>query len=164
MHRPNPFRRVAIAFLVLLTSTPLATIAAEIYVLDARIARDGRSSVSPTFIVTPGERALLSFDGERDLEVAMTVTPRSGADAAESLELKVELVEGVMLESTTVPVALARTESFELAGRTIDVLIRVQEPIGQPADAAAAADDAENTAPAAVGTGAGETGDAGGGS
>lgn len=151
------------ALLALLAFSSVTVRAAEIYVLEAQMERDGRTSVSPTFIVTPGERALLSFDGERELDVAMTLTPRSDtgstADAADdtgttgeangtaggtgsgAFDLRVELVDGVELFDETVPVSLAETEELVLGGRTIKVLVRVQEPLGQePASAATPAD------------------------
>ena len=111
--------------------------AAEIYVLDAVLESDGVESISPTFIVTSGERALLAFDGERDLDIAMTLTPRTAAGGAggETFDLRVELIDGVESSATTVPVSLAETETVELAGRTIKVLVRVQEPIEDSAPA-----------------------------
>ena len=148
---PIPPRPPALALLAALSCLVPPSFAAEIYVLDARIAREGVSSASPTFIVTPGERALLSFEGERDLEVAMTLAPRDGtAPSGDAFDLKVEVIEGVQLDAVTVPVSLAETESLELAGRTIDVLIRVQQPLGPPGEAPAADTPANGTMPASA--------------
>jgi len=133
MPLPIPLRRSSLALLAALSCAGLPAHAAEIYVLDARIEREGVSSASPTFIVTPGERALLAFHGERGLEVAMTLVPREGVTpSGDAFDLKVEVIEGVQLDAVTVPVSLAETETLELAGRTIDVLVRVQQPIGEP--------------------------------
>jgi len=143
---PTPSRRPSLALLAALSCLVPASFAAEIYVLDARIGREGVSSASSTFIVTPGERALLSFQSERDLGIAMTLTPRDGATpSGDAFDLKVEVIEGVQLDAVTVPVSLAETETLELAGRTIDVLIRVQQPIGPPGEAPAADTPANGT-------------------
>ena len=138
------------ALLGVLALVSVGARAAEIYVLDAVIEGDGQESASPTFIVTPGERALMSFEGEDELEVAMTVTPRE-SDAG-TFDLRVEMIDGVETSNTVVPVGLSETETLELGGRTIRVLVRVQEPIGDapPADAPAA----DGAGTGASGTGA----------
>ena len=161
---PSRSRRLIAALAGSIALLPAVAGAAAIYVLDAVLERDGVESVSPTFIVTPGERALLVFDGERDLDIAMTLTPRDGADAAavpseagegegraaeegrgavtgETFDLKVELIDGVQSSGTTVVVSLAETETIELDGRTIRVLVSEQAPLGETAPASAPAEE-----------------------
>ena len=138
--RPARAFRSSAALLLLVVVASLSH-ATDIYVLDARLESDGRETISPTFIVTPGERALLAFDGERDLDVAMTLTPRAGVDASadDAFDLTVELVDGVESHDATVPVSLAETETLELAGRVVKVLVRVQEALEETSAPAATA-------------------------
>ena len=120
---------------------PALAAAATIYTIDARLAREGAESLSPTFIVTPGERALLAFD-ERDLEVAVTLLG-GGAGATGPLELRVEMIEGVELVERTVPISLAETTSVRIADRELTVLVREQPPLAEAAESEAAPADAE---------------------
>jgi len=140
------------ALLALLALLPALVGAADIYVLDARIEREGRSALAPTFIVTPGERALMVFDGETDIDVAMTVMPRTASGGKGGFDVRVELIDGMDVFDEMLDVTLARPTSVQLGEREIVVLVRVQEAL----EGETAAGSAEQEA-----TSAGEEGAAG---
>ena len=123
--------------------------AAGIYVIDSRIERDGASALAPTFIATEGERALIAYQGESDLEVAMTVLPGATGDA---LEVHIELIEGMEISDARLDVTLGRPGTTTLGEREITVLVREQEP-APDAQGAPASDSAGE----AAGTGASGT-------
>lgn len=124
--------------------------AAGIYVIDSRIERDGASALAPTFIATEGERALIAYQGESDLEVAMTVLPGATGDA---LEVRIELIEGMEISDARLDVTLGRPGTATLGEREITVLVREQEPAPDTQDAPAPA-----SAPAGDDAGSGAAG------
>ena len=140
-HRPaaSATRSVAIlarTFTALLAlSWSASSAAAGIYVIDSRIERDGASALAPTFIATEGERALIAYQGERDLEVAMTVLPGANAAADDALEVRIELIEGMEVSDARLDVTLGRPGTTTIGEREITVLVREQAPAPDTQDA-----------------------------
>ena len=133
--------------------------AADLFVLDATIERPDGPTLAPTFMATPGERALLVLDGERPVDVAMTVRPADGGNgAAGSFDLQVELIEGGELLQDTVRTDLAGPATVTLGDTDITVRARERPGLQQGPDALEPAPENAgrdtDAAGATVGTGA----------
>ena len=132
-------RGLPLAAVLFAACTSLAN-AAGIYVVDSRIERDGASALAPTFIATLGQRALIAYEGERDIEVAMTVVAREGAtDADGAFAVRIELIENMTVSDARLDVTLGRPGTVTLGEREISVLVREQAPLAETAPASDAA-------------------------
>ncbi len=130
--------------------------AADLFVLDATLERPDAPTLNPTFMATPGERSLLVLDGERPVDIAMTVQPADG-DAG-PYDVRVELIEnGEILEET---VSAVPGEPTRVTLGDSELTVRLNEQSGlqqgpdalepEPGNAGRVADPAGAT----VGTGA----------
>ena len=161
---PTPSRLAGTLLLPLALAWSAAGSAADLFVLDATIERPEGPTLAPTFMATPGERALLVLDGERPVDVAMTVRPADGGDgAAGSFDLRIELIEGGRVLEDTVRTDLAGPATVTLGDTDITVRARELPGLQQGPDALepASGNAGRDASGAGATVGAGATGTAG---
>ena len=159
----TPSRLAGTLLLPLALAWSAAGSAADLFVLDATIERPDGPTLAPTFMATPGERALLVLDGERPVDVAMTVRPADGGDGADgSFDLQVELIEGGELLQDTVRTDLAGPATVTLGDTDITVRARERPGLRQGPDALepASGNAGRDADPAGATVGVGATGTA----
>lgn len=140
---PRPARalRSLIAPLVLLGAVPAQ--AADLFVLEATVERPEGETLNPTFMATPGERALMVFDGDPRLDVAVTVRPADvaaatadvdGGAAGEAFDVRVELIEGGRFGAETVRATLGEPATVSLEAGEVTLMVRERPGLEQGPD------------------------------
>ena len=169
---PRDASRLRTLLLPLALLAALPASAADLFVLEATVERPDGDVLNPTFMATPGERALMMFDGDPRLDVAVTVRPADAAaataDASEgdAFEVRVELIEGGRFAAETVRATLGEPATVSLEGGEVTLRLRERpglEPGPDDPDRPVISDPPTGVEGSGGASGAGGTGDAGGG-
>ena len=121
--------------LVLLAAPPGR--AADLFVVELAVERADGGTLNPTFVATPGERALTAFDTDPPLDLAVTVRPTdaaAGADGANAFDVRVELIEGGRAAAGTVRATPGEPATVSLEGDEVTVRLRERPGLEQGPD------------------------------